>query len=298
MESQRHHGIAQERRMNMPTIEPFIRWAGGKTWLLPYLPQIIGDTPIEHYHEPFLGGGAVFFSLEHNKRSYLSDTNPELINTYIQVRDNPESVIEYLFTFQNTKDDYYRIRDNYKSQFPAEEAARFIFLNQTSFNGLYRVNRQGKYNVPYGFRTHWAYSHEKIIQASKKLHNTNIVCGDFEINKYRIKENDLVFLDPPYTVSHNHNGFIEYNKKLFSIADQERLNKFINYIRKNGAYYILTNAAHEAILQIFDKEEDRTLELPRKSLIGGKNANRTEITEYVFTNLRGGALDGQQNQMG
>ena len=282
----------------MSSTEPFIRWAGGKSWLLPYISQIIGDTHIEHYHEPFLGGGAVFFSLEHNKKSYLADANPELINAYIQVRDKPEDVIEYLSTFQNTKEDYYRIRDNYKAQSSAEEAARFIYLNQTSFNGLYRVNRQGKYNVPYGFRTHWTYSIDRITQASNKLRNTKIECGDFEANKYRIKANDLVFLDPPYTVSHNNNGFIEYNKNLFSIEDQERLNKFINYIKQKGAYYILTNAAHEAIFQIFDKEEDRTLELPRKSLIGGKNANRAEITEYIFTNLRGGAFDGQQNQMG
>jgi len=282
----------------MPIIEPFIRWAGGKTWLIPYLPLIIGDTHIEHYHEPFLGGGAVFFSLNHTKRSYLSDANPELINTYIQVRDNPKSVIEYFLSFKNTKEDYYRIRDIYEAQNPSEEAARFIYLNQTSFNGLFRVNRQGKYNVPYGFRSNWTYSCDRIIQASEKLKNTNIVCGDFEINKYRIKAHDLVFLDPPYTVSHNNNGFIEYNKNLFSIEDQERLNKFINYIKQKRAYYILTNAAHEAILQIFDKEEDRTLELPRKSLIGGKNANRSEITEYIFTNLRGGAFDGQQNQMG
>ena len=282
----------------MPTIDPFIRWAGGKTWLLPYLPQIIGDTHIEHYHEPFLGGGAVFFSLDHHKRSYLSDANPELINTYIQVRDNPESVIESFFKFQNTKEDYYRIRDLYKAQSPSEEAARFIYLNQTSFNGLYRVNRQGKYNVPYGFRSKWTYSRDRIIQASEKLKNTNIVCGDFETNKYKIKKNDLVFLDPPYTVSHNHNGFIQYNKNLFSIEDQQRLNKFINYIKSKGAYYILTNAAHDAIFKIFDKEEDKTIELPRMSVIGGKQATRTEITEYIFTNIRGGTIDGQQNQMG
>ena len=282
----------------MSTIEPFIRWAGGKTWLLPHLPQIIGNTPIEHYHEPFLGGGAVFFSLEHNKTSYLSDANPELINTYIQVRDNPEQVIDYFFTFQNTKDDYYRVRDHYQTQSPAEEAARFIFLNQTSFNGLYRVNRQGKYNVPYGFRTHWTYSRDRIIQTSQKLQNANIICGDFETNKSLIQKNDLVFLDPPYTVSHNHNGFIAYNQNLFSIEDQARLNNFINYIKDQGAYYILTNAAHEAIFQIFNKEEDRTIELSRMSLIGGKRANRSKITEYIFTNIKGGEFDGQQNQMG
>ena len=275
----------------MSATEPFIRWAGGKSWLISFLPQIIGDTHIEHYHEPFLGGGAVFFSLEHNKKSYLSDANPELINTYIQVRDNPEKVIDCLYNFENTEKCYYKIRDHYLAQSLEEEAARFIYLNQTSYNGLYRVNRNGKYNVPYGFRKNWTYDKQRILQASQKLHNTKIVCGDFEINKYKIQKNDLVFLDPPYTVSHNNNGFIEYNKNLFSLDDQKRLNKFIDYIKEKGAYYILTNAAHEAILKIFDKEDDKTIVLPRKSLIGGKNAKRVEVTEYIFTNIRSGVIN-------
>ena len=139
----------------MPPIEPFIRWAGGKTWLIPHLPEIIGNTHFEHYHEPFLGGGAIFLAMEHEKKSYLSDMNPELINTYIQIRDNADQVIRYFNNFTNTKDEYYKLRDDYVSQSPQEDAARFIFLNQTSFNGLYRVNREGKYNVPYGFRTNW-----------------------------------------------------------------------------------------------------------------------------------------------
>ena len=270
----------------MPRIESFIRWAGGKKWLIPHLPEIIGNTQIKHYHEPFLGGGSIFFSLEHNKKSYLSDANPELINTYLQVRDNPEEVIRLLANFHNTEEDYYRIRDEFIPQTPIEEASRFIYLNQTSYNGLYRVNRSGKYNVPYGFRKRWTYDPNRILESSKKLQNTRIDCGDFEINKHRIKKHDLVFLDPPYTVSHNQNGFIEYNKNLFSLEDQKRLNEYIDFIKKKGAYYILTNAAHEVIFEIFDKTEDRTIELPRNSLIGGKNAKRTEITEYIFTNIR------------
>lgn len=273
----------------MVSTEPFIRWAGGKTWLIQYLPSIISNIPFEHYHEPFLGGGAIFFSMNHTKKAYLSDMNPELINAYVQVRDNPQEVINCFTQFINSEEVYYRIRDNYIPQSSADEAARFIYLNQTSFNGLYRVNRNGKYNVPYGFRKRWKYDTERILQASIKLQKTRIECGDFEINKYRIQKNDLVFLDPPYTVSHNQNGFIEYNKNLFSIEDQKRLNKFIEYIKQKGAYYILTNAAHKTILEIFDKNEDRMLELPRKSLIGGKNANRAEITEYIFTNIPEGA---------
>ena len=273
----------------MPVIEPFVRWAGGKTWLIPYLPQIISDIHIEHYHEPFLGGAAIFFSLEHNKKSYLSDANEQLINTYQQVRDNPQAVINCLTKFTNTEEEYYRIRDEFLSETHEEAAARFIYLNQTSYNGLFRVNRQGRYNVPYGFRNGWHYDVTRIIEASAKLQNTRISVGDFEVNKYRIKERDLVFLDPPYTVSHNNNGFIEYNQNLFSLDDQRRLSEFIDYIKRKNAYYILTNAAHKEIKKIFTKDGDRILELKRHSLIGGKASNRTKISEYIFTNIPGGA---------
>lgn len=269
----------------MPTIEPFVRWAGGKTWLIPHMPTIVGDLNIEHYHEPFLGGGAIYFSMEHTKRSYLSDVNSQLINTYIQVRDNPEELIEFFMQLPNTEDDYYRIRAEITGDDTVENAARFLYLNQTSYNGLYRVNREGRYNVPYGFRANWVYDPERIRAASLRLQNTRISTGDFEANKYRIKENDLVFLDPPYTVSHNNNGFIAYNQKLFSLEDQQRLKRFIEYIKAKGAFYILTNAAHETIREIFLTQGDRIVELQRNSLIGGRNAARAAISEYIFTNI-------------
>ena len=269
----------------MPTIEPFVRWAGGKTWLIPHMPTIVGDLHIEHYHEPFLGGGAIYFSMEHAKRSYLSDANSQLINTYIQVRDNPEELIELFMQLPNTEDDYYRIRAEITGDNTVENAARFLYLNQTSYNGLYRVNREGRYNVPYGFRESWVYDLERIRAASLRLQNTRISTGDFEVNKYRIKENDLVFLDPPYTVSHNNNGFIAYNQKLFSLEDQQRLKRFIEYIKAKGAFYILTNAAHETIREIFLTQGDRIVELQRNSLIGGRNAARAAISEYIFTNI-------------
>lgn len=271
----------------MPTIEPFVRWAGGKKWLIPYMQNIVGDLHIEHYHEPFLGGGAIYFSMEHTKRSYLSDANSQLINVYTQVKDNPEELIEFFTRIPNTEDDYYRIRAEITEDNTVENAARFLYLNQTSYNGLYRVNREGRYNVPYGFRTNWAYDPERIRAASSRLQNARISTGDFEVNKYRIKENDLVFLDPPYTVSHNNNGFIAYNQKLFSIEDQRRLKNFIEYIKVKGAFYILTNAAHETIREIFLTQGDRIIELQRNSLIGGRNAVRAAISEYIFTNIPG-----------
>ncbi len=263
--------------------EPFLRWAGGKTWLVAHLDTILGETQVRHYHEPFLGGGAVFFNLEHTMRSYLSDANEELINAYICVRDTPEGVIRLIQTYENTEDDYYRIRELAPDD-AIEKAARFIFLNQTSFNGLYRVNQNGQYNVPFGNRLLWQFDGEKIRSASQKLRNTNIRFGDFELNKFIIQRHDLVFLDPPYTVSHNHNGFIKYNQRLFSIEDQRRLSRFIDYIKHKDAYYILTNAAHQAIAEIFEKG-DRRLELQRPSLIGGRQARREPVAEYVFTNI-------------
>lgn len=277
----------------MPIIEPFIRWAGGKTWLIPHLSSIIGNTPINHYHEPFLGGGAVFFALDHHHKSYLSDANEQLVNAYIQIRDNPQVVINCFSQFLNTEDEYYRVRDTFIPRSLEESAAKFIYLNQTSYNGLFRVNRQGQYNVPYGFRKTWHYDIGRILEASKKLQNTHISVGDFEVNKYRIKEHDLVFLDPPYTVSHNNNGFIEYNKNLFSLLDQERLARYIDYIKVKKAYYILTNAAHEEIKRIFTKDGDRRIEMRRNSLIGGRNAIRTEISEYIFTNIPEGEANNE-----
>lgn len=267
----------------MPIIDPFVRWAGGKTWIIPYLTKLVERIDINHYHEPFLGGAAIFLSLEHNKKSYLSDINEELINAYIQVRDNPQKVINVLLGFENSEAEYYRIRSLILDE-PIERAARFIYLNQTSYNGLYRVNKDGNYNVPYGFRSNWNYDAQRILLVSEKLHNADIKVGDFEINKQRIQPNDLIFLDPPYTVSHNNNGFIEYNKNLFSLEDQKRLSRYIEFIKSKDAYYILTNAAHPKIKEIFG-QQDEPIKLSRHSLIGGKNSKREMITEYIFTNI-------------
>lgn len=122
------------------------------------------------------------------------------------------------------------------------------------------------------------------MQVSEALKGAIIQHGDFEIIRENLRQGDLVFLDPPYTVSHNDNGFIKYNQKIFSLEDQMRLSQIIQYIKRIGAYYILTNAAHRTIEEIFDNGDER-LELGRASLIGGINARRGQTTEYVFTNI-------------
>lgn len=266
-------------------IKPFLRWAGGKTWLIDTIHRLVDNRDFTSYYEPFLGGGSIFFSLSISEGdATISDANKELIETYVAVRDNPYEIIKYLSTYECSKDFYYELRAKTPTK-KYEKAARFIFLNHTSFNGLYRVNKQGKYNVPYGQNDNVVIDTQKIKDASKALKKVNIIFGDFDNRQENIiKEGSLVFLDPPYTVSHNNNGFIEYNKNIFSLDDQRRLAKYIEYIKNKGAYFILTNAAHESIKEIFGNCGN-LLTVKRQSLIGGKNAKRGLTEEYIFTNL-------------
>lgn len=261
---------------------PFLRWAGGKRWFLKYLNDLT-PSKFNNYHEPFIGGAAVFLHLKPQNKSFISDLNTELIDTYISVRDEVESIIYELGNFTNTEEDYYKVRDcAFDSTY--KRAARFIYLNQTSFNGIYRVNLKGVYNVPYGFRNGSFLKPENLHLVSKTLKKSEIHSCDFEIVKSRVKRNDLVFLDPPYTVSHNNNGFIKYNQKIFSLEDQYRLSSLIDYIKQKDAYYILTNAAHQIIEEIFEKG-DKKIKVKRASLIGGENAVRGQFEEIVFTNI-------------
>lgn len=263
--------------------KPFLRWAGGKIWLIKYLEKFLKNKFFNNYHEPFLGSGSIFFSLNHPNVSFLSDYNKSLIDTYKTVKSNVKDVIRVLKDFKNTEQFYYKIRNlNFSSQ--VENAAKFIYLNQTSFNGIYRVNLNSNYNVPYGFRNKDFINENNLLIVSEKLVTAELYSGDFIKSKRNINKDDLVFLDPPYTVTHNSNGFIKYNDKLFSLSDQYRLSNYIDFLKKIGAFYILTNARHPKILELFNKD-DKIYEMTRTSLVGGKNAYRGKIGEYLFTNI-------------
>lgn len=138
--------------------------------------------------------------------------------------------------------------------------------------------------MPYGHRTKDFLEADKLRFVSLRLKNATLFHGDFAISKRKIKKGDLVFLDPPYTVSHNDNGFIKYNQKLFSLDDQKRLSELIDFIKSKDAYYVLTNAAHKTIKEMFDKG-DRLLKKNRANRIGGRYAERGQTTEHVFTNV-------------
>jgi DNA adenine methylase len=265
-------------------MESFLRWAGGKNWFVKHIHKYLPKNGFNDYHEPFLGGGSIFFSLQ-TKNSYLSDLNKDLIKTYTEIRDNVEDVISELKRFKNTEDFYYHIRDERKKPSVAREAAKFVFLNQTSFNGIYRVNLNGKYNVPYGFRSKDFFQPENLRHASNALKNAKIFASDFTKILPNIKTGDLVFLDPPYTVSHYNNGFIKYNSKLFSEEDQIKLSELISEIKNRGAFYIMTNADHEQVHEIFKSNGDNYTTEERASLIGGKNSKRGIYKEAIYTNV-------------
>lgn len=284
----------------MPKHNSFLRWAGAKAWLVPYIEILIRGHKFNKYVEPFMGGANVFFSLDFDnfrKGAILSDINKELVNAFQMVKKDPASIINLMKTLNNTKEDYYKIRANDEGD-NIYRAARFIYLNHTSFNGLYRENRNGKYNVPYGYRTE-VYNYEKLYTVSEKLNRATLIQGNFLIVKKYIREGDLVFLDPPYVVSSDHyeGGFIGYNSKLFSLENQKQLSEFADFINDKGAFYILTNAYHKEILNIFSNCP-RYVELRRNSLIGGKNAKREKVKEYIFTNLPKGSGEDDYLNLG
>ena len=261
---------------------PFLRWAGGKRWLVPQLPQILGDLTFNAYHEPFLGAGSIFLGLSHSGRSFLSDLNAELIETYIQVRDNARAVAGELEQHRNDEEYYYDLRAT-KPDSPVARAARFIFLNHTSYNGIFRVNLRGDYNVPFGRRAPQMPTESDLMVVSERLKDSVVYSADFSECIGHVSSGDLVFLDPPYTVAHNYNGFVRYNQKLFSWEDQTRLSALIDVIKSRDAYYMLTNAAHSSIAELFDKG-DRRIITSRKNAIAGLTSSRGVATEYLFTN--------------
>lgn len=267
--------------------KPFLRWAGGKSWLLKYfddyMPETFGD-----YHEPFLGGAAVFFHLKTTNqlrgRVYLSDVNPELINCYQCIQENVEDVIKYLKWSRNSEGHYYKLRDE-KPRGRYQKAARFLYLNRTSFNGIYRVNQQGEFNVPYGDKKYRRlFDYENLRLVSKALQGVFIKCCDFTKAQSQVREGSLVFLDPPYTNAHGKNGFVIYNEQLFSDIEQKDLKKFIDKVVAKGAHFVLTNANHNYVKQLFSKKGYTANSRKRQSVIGGTDAHRGEIKELVFSN--------------
>ncbi|MCI8605904.1 MAG: Dam family site-specific DNA-(adenine-N6)-methyltransferase [Hungatella sp.] len=240
------------RKAESVQARPILKWAGGKTQmlgdLLPKVPNSYG-----RYIEPFFGGGAMFFALQ-PESAIIADSNPELINMYQEVANHADNVIQYLKQYGNTSEMFYAVRSQEWTTLPkAEAAARTIFLNRTCYNGLYRVNKHGQFNVPYG-----KYKNPKICDeaglraASEALKKADILCGDYLlVLEHHAQPGDFVFLDPPYLPVSEYADFKRYTKEQFYEEDHVELSKVIMALHERGCHVILTNSNHPLVHELY-----------------------------------------------
>ena len=234
------------------TVKPILKWAGGKTQmlseLLPRVPENYGK-----YIEPFFGGGALFFALQ-PKEAIIADSNPEIINVYKQVAEHTEEVIHKLSIYENTEECFYRIRGQDWARIDMiEAAARTIYLNKTCFNGLYRVNRHGQFNTPFGrYKNPKICDTDSIRAAAEVLRSAIIVCGDYNDVLERYAESgDFVFLDPPYVPVSAYADFKRYTKEQFREEDHRRLAEQVEKLRQRGCYVIETNSSAPLVHKLY-----------------------------------------------
>lgn len=260
---------------------PFLKWAGGKRWLTESHLNIFPES-YKNYYEPFLGSGAVFFALQPIK-STLSDLNSELIETYCAIKEDWTKVFERLEAHhkKHSKDYYYKVRSS-KPRTAHTRAARFIYLNRTCWNGLYRVNLKGEFNVPIGTKQNAILPTDDFKLLSDNLKNSCLLTGDFETTIDLAEGGDLLFVDPPYTVKHNLNGFVKYNEKIFSWEDQIRLSECLKRAASRGCKIIATNAYHPAVTELYE-EHFNINALDRHSVIAASSTYRGRYEELLIT---------------
>ena len=301
-----------DERSNRPekaakTASPFVKWAGGKTQLLDEIRKKYPEK-IERYCEPFVGGGAVLFDvLERFSPSevQINDINKELMNAYRQIRKNVDNIIEILSEYQKSfweKNDgdrkimYLEKRERFndlilQSQNTAEKAALFIFLNRTCFNGLYRVNGKGMFNVPMGaYKNPLICDENNLIKISKLLNNVEIKCGDYKDCGEFIDDRTFVYIDPPYRPLNATSNFTSYTSCEFGDKQQIELAKFVDMIADKGAHVVVSNsdpknanADDNFFDEIYSKHHISRVMASR--MINSKSSGRGEISELLISNF-------------
>ncbi|MFA5020397.1 MAG: Dam family site-specific DNA-(adenine-N6)-methyltransferase [Candidatus Pacearchaeota archaeon] len=275
---------------------PFLQWVGGKRGLIEnyksYFPKSFNQ-----YFEPFLGGGAMFFKLKPDK-AYLGDNNLELIRTFKAVKEKPDEVVFLLSELRkrHSKELYLFIRnldrnENIIKEFEDFEiAARMIYLNQTGFNGIYRVNKKGQFNVPIGSSLNRTIcDSNRIKQASNILKNTTIACSDFSEAIKIASEGDFVYLDPPYSPISKYSDFTRYTKEKFYEKDQKRLKESIDELTKKKCFVMLSNSDCDFIRKLYSGY--KIIEFSKKRLLSSKSSQRNqEIGELLILNYEGDTL--------
>jgi len=262
--------------------KPFLRWAGSKRKIVDKLSTYWTDE-YNRYIEPFLGSGSLFFEINPRK-AILGDINRELIITYQEIKKNPDKIIRLLKKYKRTKNFYYSIREiNPKTLKNHEIAARFIYLNRNCFNGLYRTNLKGLFNVPYAkSRTGHLPSVTDFHNISALLKNAQIKNSDFRQVLNLVKKGDFVYLDPPYAIS-NRRIFSQYGPNNFGQNDLKDLRNFLKIINKRGAVFVLSYAQSKEASDYFVGWKKRRVRVRRN--IAGFSSFRKNAGEYIITNI-------------
>ena len=273
--------------------KPFVKWAGGKRQLIPEIEKHLPEK-FSSYYEPFLGGGALLFHLlseNKNLKGYVSDLNSDLILAYVTIRDNLDGLLKSLQKhsdnyFSDSKSYYYLIREtNPKNQI--EKVSRLLFLNRTCFNGLYRVNSKGKFNVPLG-----RYSNPNIVQ-EENLHSVNeflnqnkiiIKCQDFSPTVEKVKKGDFVYFDPPYQPVSKTANFTSYTNSNFGLNDLKRLAKVSNQLTKKGVNVLLSNSSSKQVRELFSSKDWKIFEIEANRAINSDSNKRTGHYELLIKN--------------
>jgi len=274
--------------------KPFLKWAGGKTALLPELLKA-APQEIETYYEPFLGGGALFFALQAQgrfKRAVLSDSNKELINAYVQVRDNVDGLIRALQVHQRkyrAADDraeyYYTIRAK-KLTCSLGGAANLIFMNKTGYNGLYRVNSKGRFNVPHGrYKNPTICDEANLRAASEALQGVELTVGDFADAPRTAYEGDFIYFDPPYVPLTDTAYFTSYTAKDFDMNEQGRLAGTAERLAGQGAVVALSNSGHRDVAAMYSPRLFELNEVHVRRSINSDATRRGPVREYLIQSV-------------
>ena len=262
--------------------KPLLKWAGGKARLLPTLRRLLPPTYFR-YVEPFVGGGAFFFSLS-PAVALINDLNAELIQCYEVVRDTPDALLRVLSTMSVGKDEFYRWRSIAPSELePVFRAARFIYLNKTCFNGLYRVNRQGQFNSPFGGYTSVALADKDNLYAcSEALSRAVVTSGDYRGAVASAVKGDFVYLDPPYVPVGKYSDFNRYTTQPFSGSNQEELAELFIELDRRGCFVLLSNSKHPTVEALYRAYPQLTVRMPR--FVNCKGDKRGDVDELIVTN--------------
>ena len=267
---------------------PFVKWAGGKSQILPQITMALPEK-LGRYYEPFVGGGAVFFSLRPTN-STISDANFELINAYRVIRDDLRGLLKEIGNLQKLRISrtlYNKFRDMDPETLTSHKrAARFIFLNKTCYNGLYRVNRNGKFNVPFGKyrRMPRLCDENNLREIQSLLQNTELVFSNYEVPLRRAKAGDFIYLDPPYSPEPETTGFVSYTKKSFSASDQTRLASKFKELHRRGCLIMLSNSDTKLVRELYSEFRATSLQITAGRMINCVGSERMGYRELLVLN--------------